>query len=112
MVGAGEVHVDDPVPEAIFNGVQRAQIADAGVVDQDREAAERVDGCVDRGTNCVAVAHVDLERRPADLGRNRPRTIAVAVEHRHRRAVARQAQSGRPPDTRCRAGHERDAPLE
>ena len=45
---AGEVHVDQPVPELVVDGVQRAQVAGARVVDEDVEPAERLRDRVDR----------------------------------------------------------------
>ena len=62
---------------------------------------------VDDLGDLVAVAHVERVRVPADLGRDLDRPVAVAVEDRDGRALAREPARGCRADARRAAGDDR-----
>ena len=99
-----EVQRDDPLPLVDRILVQRAQVAAARVVEQQRDAAEAVGGVLDGGVERVEVGDVDRVRqrrrsRPRRLRRVRPttsNTATCAPCSANRRHVAAPIPSRRP----------------
>src|ERR1019366_6844037 len=58
---AEHVHLEDPPPLVVVVVLYRADGADARVVDQDVDAAERLGGRADRGSHRGVVRHVSDE---------------------------------------------------
>ena len=111
---AGEVHVDEPVPELVVDGVQRPQVAGARVVEQHVDAdraprRRRVTAAVTASpsrTSTVYALAADLLRRPAAAAspsRSKTATVAPSAAKRTR---------GRAPDTRRATGDDRDLSVE
>ena len=73
---AGEVRVDDLGPLRGRHVGHVGEDADAGVVDEDVEAAEPRDGGGDRALDIVVAAHVGVQR--FDGARARPSRSAAA----------------------------------
>ena len=66
---AGDVHRDHPLVILEGDLLDGAAEADPGIVDQDVDAAERVDGPGDAGADRVGVAGVGLDRDRLATGR-------------------------------------------
>ena len=91
-IGAPLVDAHDVVPHAHGEvGGPIGRLDDAGAVDQDLDRAELgLDACGDGGEGRL-VGHVAGERgRAGDVASNRLRLRQVAIDHRDRRAAARQ----------------------
>ena len=115
-----EVHRHDVLPildhRVRFSGKGVAPV-DAGIVDQDRDRTDIArDLCRD-----VAASHPirDVERKvlrlaagATDIRRRLGRRLAVDVEHRDLRALARIAKRNRAADPGAGAGNDRDVVLQ
>ena len=112
VIRAGEVHVDEAVPELLVDGVQRPEIAEAGVVHQHVEPPEPVRDVGERGAHLVAVAHVERVGVTLDLGRDGSRRVRIAVDDGDDRALVREHHRGRPSDPRAATRDDRDTSLE
>ena len=98
---ATEVDIDDPVPVCFRElGHRLNRLFDAGVVEGEVEAPERLDGPVQRTFHLFGPCHVapDAERAPAvffDQARGFPEVRFRNVGHRHVSAYARKGQRRR-----------------
>ena len=100
------------MPELVVDGVQRTQVACAGVVEEHVEPAGRVhDGAQGAGKG-LAIAHVERMRAPTDLLRDPRRGLAVTIEHGNRCALGRETHRGGTPDSRCATSNDRYLPVE
>ena len=110
--GALEVHVEDEVVVGFADVEERLADLDAGVVDEDVEAAEGGDGGTDQARSLrrhadVGAQHDRLAAELLDLRRDGARLVLLAVEvHGHVGALARKAQGDGLPDPARAAGHE------
>ena len=114
--------VDDGIPVALVHVEQHPVAEDPGIVDEDVESSEGVDGRVHERVRTVPVGHVvgvgdGLSAGGANLvddGLRRPdiRTAAVDrrtdVVHDDRRALTGELERVAPADPAAGAGHDRD----
>ncbi len=105
-----EVDVDDRVPLLLGHLPDDAVPGDAGVADQNVEAAERLEHPRHHGLGVGVARHVGLDRQTLatqllDLGHDRLGLVVVAsVVDRHVGALARQLERDRPADAEAAAG--------
>jgi hypothetical protein len=78
---AGQVHVDQPVPELLVDRVQRAEVARPRVVDQYVEGPQR-----GRSPSTARSPRRRRARRPRSSARCRPRQQSGRARRRSRRA--------------------------
>ena len=103
--GPGEVDADDLRPRAVGVLVQRTGGADAGVVEQDRDPAERLGGGGDRGGARVGVGDVgDEAPTPSTSAATAARAVLVDVDDRDRGAFLVHPAGGGGADARRAAG--------
>ncbi len=108
-----EVEVDHPVPLLGGRVLDRAEQHLAGVVDDDVEAAQLVDGAVDRGDRLLLVGDVGLDRQrgvtgAADLGGQPLQPFEPARRHRDFGPLGGQRPRGRLADATAGAGDQRN----
>ena len=101
LVPDGEVGVLGPAPAR----------NDAGVVDQDVEAAEGLVASVDHGPHLVLDGDVDDRGQAAHLGRHRFTALLIGVRDDDLAAMARVQSGDGGADARSRAGNDRDLSL-
>ena len=101
-----EVHVDDPLPVLGGRRAHERARGDAGVGDDDVDAAQALDGRADRVVERLAVGHVDLEPhgvRPA-LGGDLLQRIGLKAEEGDLGALPGELTGGLGADAPRRAG--------
>ena len=108
-----EVEVDHPVPLLGGGVLDRPQQHLAGVVDEDVEAAELVDGALDRGDRLLLVGDVGLDRQrgvtvATDLGGQPLQPFQPPGRDRDFGSVGRQRSRRRLADAAAGAGDQRD----
>jgi hypothetical protein len=109
---AGQVDIDDAPPFVEREVVDREEVARAGIVVEQREAAEAPIGVAHRRVECVEVGDVDGVGEPVDLGGDGFGPVTVEVEHCDPSPLLGHAPASRRPDPRSAAGHDRRLPVE
>jgi hypothetical protein len=109
---AQDVDVELAVEVLLGDVFQRRELVDAGVVDQDVHAAERLLGLVEQTGDVGALGHVALDgdglaAGGGDLGHHLVGALAAGgVVDRHGRALGGQGLGDGGPDALRRAGHD------
>ena len=118
VVGADQVDLDVARPDGgIGRGERRDRLDDAGIVDQDVEAAQPLAGIGHRALDRGIVGDIAGQRlgRAAgrdDLARHLLREVAVARQQHDRRVVAGQRPRHPFAQAAARAGHQCDFSLQ
>jgi hypothetical protein len=112
-----EVEVDHPVPLLGGRVLDRAQQHLAGVVDEDVEPPQLLDGAVDRGNGLLLVGDVGLDRQggvalAANLCREALQPLEPAGRHRDFGPLFRQRARGRLADPAAGASDQRNRSVE
>src|SRR6202045_4455891 len=107
---AHQVDVEDLVPARRTRLVDLLVFADAGIVDEDVEAAELLRGAVDEGEACGLGTNVSLREGyfgagGLELGRHALAALAVPIAECHARTLGNETPDRRLADPRCPARH-------
>ena len=115
---ARHVDVEHPPVGVRRHLEERAAHHDAGIVDQDVQATEAVDGRGDERARIALPGHVAVDReclgaQPSGLRHDLVGLpLARQVVHRHPRALSRKGQRDRASEAAAGARHQREAPVE
>ena len=115
---AGEIGLDDLCPLIRRHRGDVGEDADAGVVDEEVEAAEARGGGLDRAAYLIVTADVGLQRLDSagpggfDLRTGRRQVRRIATGDRHLHAVGDKRARDRQPDAAGPARHQRHLPAE
>lgn len=78
---------------------------EAGIIDQDIDAAVQFSGLGDDGTTLPGIGQVRLHETGTDLLGRHAAGFRIKVRNHHLTANARQFLGNRPPDTTCPSGY-------